>query len=404
MAVCQYTETNLLGYLNVGITAADRTIQVKFYDKVTGVARTPLATTLLFVIDKGSSAQPNSNYEIILAGSHSTASGVTTMINCVRGLAYTGVSLAAGTGKAHVANAEVGCADVHYLWNILVNKLNGTEAIGAALNFDVRPVFSGAGIFGGRVFADATARDAAITAPVNGDFCYNTDLGVAQDYIGGAWVNRAADTTANASETVCGRVELATNAEMRTGTSSGTGGRLVPPNDQLTATSAGAGDQGKIGTLDSAGTYGPFLGMTGCITAYGGSSAPTGWLLCDGSAVSRTTYAALFAIVSTTYGSGDGATTFNVPNLQGKVPVGKDTGTFSTLGASGGEETHTLLTTELASHTHATSFGTTGIGSLYGVITPTLTGTVSITSASSGGGLAHNNLQPYLVINYIIKY
>lgn len=63
-----------------------------------------------------------------------------------------------------------------------------------------------------------------------------------------------------------------------------------------------------------------FLGM---IVAYGGTSAPTGWLLCDGTAVSRTTYSALFGLLSTTYGAGDGSTTFNVPDLRSSFPLGK---------------------------------------------------------------------------------
>ena len=92
----------------------------------------------------------------------------------------------------------------------------------------------------------------------------------------------------------------------------------------------------------------------GVINMYGGSSAPTGWLLCDGSAVSRTTYSELFTAISTTYGSGDGSTTFNVPNLSGKVPVGKDSADtdFDTLGETGGSKTHTLTTAQLPSHTH----------------------------------------------------
>ena len=64
----------------------------------------------------------------------------------------------------------------------------------------------------------------------------------------------------------------------------------------------------------------------GVITQYGGSTAPTGWLLCQGQAISRTNalYTRLFTAISTTYGAGDGTTTFNVPNLQGRIPVGKD--------------------------------------------------------------------------------
>jgi len=62
----------------------------------------------------------------------------------------------------------------------------------------------------------------------------------------------------------------------------------------------------------------------GVVLPYAGASAPTGWLLCYGQAVSRTTYADLFTAISTTYGAGDGSTTFNVPDLRGRVPAGKD--------------------------------------------------------------------------------
>jgi microcystin-dependent protein len=92
------------------------------------------------------------------------------------------------------------------------------------------------------------------------------------------------------------------------------------------------------------------------------ASAPTGWLLCDGSAVSRTTYAGLFAILSTTYGVGDGSTTFNLPDLRGRFPVGKNAGTFSALGGTGGEETHTLTVPEMPAHTHPLIVTTLGKG------------------------------------------
>jgi len=62
----------------------------------------------------------------------------------------------------------------------------------------------------------------------------------------------------------------------------------------------------------------------GVILPYGAATAPSGYLLCDGSAVSRTTYADLFSVIGTTYGAGDGSTTFNLPHLKGTVPVGKD--------------------------------------------------------------------------------
>lgn len=154
---------------------------------------------------------------------------------------------------------------------------------------------------------------------------------------------------------------------------------------------------------------------------YAAATAPTGWLLCDGSAVSRTVYAALFAIVATTYGAGDGTTTFNLPDLRGRVPAGKDdmggtaasrltaggsgiTGT--TLGASGGAETHTLTTPQIPSHTHTLTEAMPAITNGAGSVNRASSNTAdkaSGTSGATGGGGAHNNTQPTLVTTYIIK-
>jgi microcystin-dependent protein len=167
------------------------------------------------------------------------------------------------------------------------------------------------------------------------------------------------------------------------------------------------------------------LAPPGVVLPFAGTSAPTGWLLCGGQAVSRTTYADLFAAISTTYGVGDGSTTFNLPDLRGRVPAGKDdmggtaanrltsggagiTGT--TLGAAGGTETHTLTTGQIPAHAHNLDAG----GNSY-FLMRTTGGAVGLTSGTglavsttavqnnTGGGGAHPITQPTIVLNHIIK-
>lgn len=89
---------------------------------------------------------------------------------------------------------------------------------------------------------------------------------------------------------------------------------------------------------------------TGCVKMFAGSSPPSSWLICDGSAVSRTTYANLFSVIGTTYGAGDTSTTFNLPNMQGNVVVGA--GATYNRGNTGGHATTALTTNELPTHTH----------------------------------------------------
>jgi microcystin-dependent protein len=202
-----------------------------------------------------------------------------------------------------------------------------------------------------------------------------------------------------------------------------------------------AGDVNVTGTVRVAGVS--IATPVGVVQQYAGSNAPAGFLLCDGSAVSRTTYAALFAVISTTYGAGDGATTFNLPNLKGRIPVGRDvTQTeFNVLGETGGAKTHTLTTDEIPAHAHQvdppSSTTSTSGAHTHGyrdyfayntysddandrLVGSTLTyrdtttdsdgdhahtlDIVAFNSGAAGAGGAHNNLQPYIVLNYIIKY
>lgn len=146
----------------------------------------------------------------------------------------------------------------------------------------------------------------------------------------------------------------------------------------------------------------------GTILEYSGGTAPKGYMICDGSAISRTKYPELFQLIGTTYGSGDGSTTFNIPDKRGKIGVGYDsTNTnFNALGKTGGEETHTLTIKEMLSHNHNVYTNASGGGGVQ--FPPTGQWTASPSNfnwytSSAGGSQAHNNLQPYITLNYIIK-
>jgi microcystin-dependent protein len=272
---------------------------------------------------------------------------------------------------------------------------------------------------------------------------------------------------------VDGQVEFYTNSvehvritptgNVGIGTTSPTNRLTVSGNANVTGTSSVGGDSSVGGNLAVTGTItsgGGLVMPTGAILEYGGSSAPTGWLLCNGAAVSRATFAALFAVIGTAYGAGDGFSTFNVPNRQDRVGVGA--GLSYARGATGGAVTATtstdgahnhtgntggtaITTAQMPSHTHTGTTNTAGAHT-HNVNTPntfgefqnngfpvacdTLSGfSFNVTTGSSGvhdhafttnatgGGATHNHtistdgshnhtvstLQPYLASTFIIK-
>jgi len=200
-------------------------------------------------------------------------------------------------------------------------------------------------------------------------------------------------------------------------------------------------EDGKVGILNTTPQYplditggvnitgdykvnGANLVPTGTVSAFAGSAAPTGYLLCDGTAVNRTTYATLFGVISTTYGIGDGSTTFNLPDLRGRVVAGLGESllgvTADSLGDDNGliasTKTHTLLEAEMPSHQHKTDG--TDSGDRHAVRKGSdaiIDGTSTTSSAddayyktgsvtgTAGSGQAHNNVQPTIILNYIIK-
>jgi microcystin-dependent protein len=144
---------------------------------------------------------------------------------------------------------------------------------------------------------------------------------------------------------------------------------------------------------------------TGSIQMFAGSVAPTGWLFCKGSEVNRTTYAALFAVIGTTFGAGNGTTTFNVPDMRGRAPIGVGNGAGVSnrdLGDEVGAETHTLTINEMPSHTHTQAGSDNSAPLQFGNPTDDF-GEVDSQTGATGGGQPHNNMQPSLAVNFIIK-
>lgn len=154
----------------------------------------------------------------------------------------------------------------------------------------------------------------------------------------------------------------------------------------------------------------PFVGE---IAMVGFNFAPVGWALCQGQLLPINQYTALFSLIGTYYG-GNGTTTFALPNLQGRVPLGQGSGYV--IGQSGGEAAHVLTATEMPAHSHAlmadgangTSETPTGLhparnpAGLPAYGPGAAAAMAANTIAATGGSQPHNNLQPYLTLNFII--
>jgi len=333
----------------------------------------------------------------------------TAWTGCTRGLAFTGTSTAAvaANRKTHSAGSTLIMSNVHYVYDELVDK-DTAETI--------------AGI---KTFASTTIPrlDSYLAPTLDNEFA-------PKKYVDDVALVSAPDAT----ETVKGVSELATAAEAAAGTSSGSAARLVLPasiasssNDvagnhvvmseadgyinqnrlDLSEDFAFSGDNSFTGTTAIAtstmfGVQGGFM-PSGSITAYATTTAPEGWLACDGSEISSTTFSSLFAVIGYSYGGSPGGD-FNLPNLNGRniIGYGSATTTIDTMGETGGQGEHVQSIDEMPSHTHDIDYGYSGSGDF--AFTYGLDKTGVKPSDPIGGGSAFNVLDPYIVLRYIIKY
>jgi microcystin-dependent protein len=194
-------------------------------------------------------------------------------------------------------------------------------------------------------------------------------------------------------------------------------------SNQLLAAGGGtglssSGTSGNVLTSDGSGwvSSAPNYVPTGGMVMWGTASAPTGYLLCNGSAVSRSTYSALFAVIGTAFGSGDGSTTFNLPDFRDRFPVGAGT-TYSANSTGGSKDaivvshTHTATVTD-PGHVHLIGFqsidagsdyGSTASGNTAGSQTQSATTGVTVSNSTTGSSGTNANLPPYLGVYFIIK-
>jgi len=442
----------------IGATSATVTDLVDIYGNVLTMADFGSVGYITFEPD-------TSNAEAgTFTGVTANANGTYTLTGLKTLLAKSPYTETSGAVRNHAGGTKVVITDNVGFWNTFVDKNNDSTVVGQVTfpNGAKRPVL------------DADTDTATAAAVV-------TYGQLARTAIAGG---------AAASTTLLGYVKVSTNPV------SALSPIAVGDNDTRVPTQAEndalAGESGT--SPSSANKFIDAQDLVGIVSPFAGSAAPTGWLICDGSAVSRTTYSRLFTVISTTYGTGDGSSTFNVPDLRGRHAVGAGTGTkvatfssrsgnvitvtglsnasnnefqtgqaivyvtsgsvitgltssttyyvvritnttFSlatslanaqngtvitlssdgsgtqtftqtltsrTAGHTGGEETHAISSTELLAHTHNVGGGANT--STAGGDTVAAGSGASATSGSTGGNAAMNIMNPFVVLNYIIKY
>lgn len=474
------------GFLSAGISASATTITIGAITKwVNGVKTTGGFNTT------GGFAEItiSDRFELVSFGTAAVDSTtkVTTLTDVRRGISVTAVtqSLAAGTGIAWPKGATIRVVDsANYIQHTVFKDVANTYT--ALQTFNTLEFATSGDEYLRTANLTTTERNALTGA--NGMIIYNETTGVHNQYIGGAWATFATGTTSNASETVAGKVEIATAAEVRAETSTGgTGADLVIPADittvlkddkivlkdetELTISSGaitvtqpyhkidtesaasgdalvtinaavGAGEVIYVGLENSArminfkdgdgnltipgGDYtladfdeilcfiqegtnwkmvGPRGSVVGEMKIWTTNTAPIGWLLCDGSALNASSaaqYQNLFDTIANAFG-GSNNTNFKVPDMRGRIPLGQDDMGGSSANRVTDSEADTVGSSEGAEavtssdHTHSMSVATTvssGSGSTV----------VGASATGSDGSESLNLMNPYLTLNYIIRY
>ncbi len=399
----KYVQAQAFILAGAGAILGDVTVDLSSFNGIDGA---PL--TMADFGDAGfATLEPNSGTQeeqIVFTGVTQNANGTATLTGISNVLFIAPYTQTSGFAKTHAGGVKLVISNTSGFYNTFVNK-NDDETI------------TGTWTFTEPEYPQMTDVNVFPTLPVQL---------VPKAYADSLAFNGAP----NASPTVQGLVQEATTSQLNAGTNTGSTGAVLfgSPADfaasiyglQLPTSGQKDALAGDAGTPSSTNKYLTEQSIpSGSLMMYGAASAPTGWLLCDGTSYLRATYPNLFTAIGSTYGSADG-THFNVPDMRGRIPLGVGTGTGG--GASGtglptggsaltavalstwkGEETHTLITTEIPSHTHT-------VGPLTANVSPNGAGSSSysttagtLTTSSTGSDGAHNNIQPVMGVNFIIR-
>ena len=393
-----------------------------------------LSGTIGFVVDEGTSSE-----EFIRC----TASG-TALTSCLRGISVTNPATeTASLQKTHRRGASVKITTYPQL-AILSRILNGTDTIPNRIAYATHPSFTGTAAstsLATKKYVDDTnntgAADATTTLQglvemstfseiasgttygATGAFLTFTSKDLINSKHSNHFFNGATGDSDSYALTISGVASLSTGMEFTFIASDSNSGAATLNVNSLGAITILRQDGSALSDFDIGKTSaqkvvynnGQYRLLTreqapaGTIAMYASVSAPNGWLLADGSAVSRTTYSKLFSLVSTQYGVGDGSTTFNIPNFKSRNAFGLNvaSGSNDTLGETGGYASASMTIAQMPAHTHTIQDGSAGGG---GGIEVNLNqdGGADATSDSTGGGAKFPVMDPYITVNFIIKY